>query len=312
MMVKGAVKTVLFIIILSSVFVSCDILLPSPLIRNNPNDNEAQLGEFAVVASGDSSVLALWDWQPASPLIPDDRIIDKIRIVHRVGDPPVSMYTLNKDDYTEITDSSSWQFEWKDLKQSRDHYFALYAHEKGGTWLAPIHEKIWLDYNNGWIEYMDLPFTKLYVNTSSSTNTVFIPTSAEFVHRTPDITIFFLVFDSSSGDEYGAILDARLTDFSINNTGTVDIVPMKREVHDGMLWENISDPSFYDYTKSINVYIGSGTDEIQIRDQMNAARLNGSYAVAFIPDEGSPIDVGVDSSKFNNGSEDLFGIWRNY
>jgi hypothetical protein len=34
-----------------------------------------------------------------------------------------------------------------DLKRDRDHYFALYAHEAGGSWMAPVYASTFLDAN---------------------------------------------------------------------------------------------------------------------------------------------------------------------
>ncbi len=299
-----AVLTVILGIVLLS---SCDFLLPGPLGRDNPADDGAQIGGFASAVSGSNSITVVWDWHSPAPDVPDYQVIDKVRIVHNEGDVPSSMYPLSKDEYTEVSSNTTWQFEWKNLRTDRDHYFALYAHEKGGSWLSPIISKRYIN-TSGFEDRTNMGFTRLYVDTSSDINQVYIPGSGDYLTATP-LTVFFLVFDLYGED--GAVLDARLTNFSITNTGTVDVVPVRKRVNDGMQWGDISNPALYDYTKALHIYISSGADEVQIKDQINIARMYGSNTVAFIPDSGSPINMGVDVTEFYNGSDDLFSMWRN-
>lgn len=141
-----------FIYILSAasvvfLFSACDYLLPLPLGRDNPDDDNYQIRKFNASISGTTAVNTIWNWQPPSVDIPDDQIIDKIRIVHKENDPPSSVNPIDKQEYVDIDTSSVWEFQWDNLKQGREHYFALYAHEKGGAWLAPKYGKLQLDYN---------------------------------------------------------------------------------------------------------------------------------------------------------------------
>ncbi len=305
MKIKHNITTVLTVILGIILLTSCDFLLPGPLGRDNPEDDGTQIGGFASAVSGSNSIIVVWDWHPPAPDIPDYQVIDKVRIVYSENDIPSSMYPINKDEYTEVTSNTTWQFEWKNLRTDKDHYFALYAHEKGGSWLSPIFSKRYININ-GFEERTNMGFTKLYVNTSGDANPV--TTTASNITASP-LTVFFLVFDFPSDD--GAVLDARLTSFSINNTGTVDVVPVRKRVNDGMQWGDINNPEYYDYTKALHIYIGGNADEVQIKDQVNAARMYGSDTVAFIPDSGSPINMAVNITEFYNGSDDLFSMWRN-
>ncbi|MCK5674823.1 MAG: hypothetical protein KAH95_15695, partial [Spirochaetales bacterium] len=137
----------LFLIAVAGILISCDYLLPAPLGRDNPYDDEAQIGRFAVAASGPDSVVTVWDWRDPPSGIDKSRIIDKIRIVYGEGDPPLSKYPINPDNVIEYTSNADFSYEWKNLNEDRDHYFALYAHEKGGMWLAPKRADIWFDSN---------------------------------------------------------------------------------------------------------------------------------------------------------------------
>ena len=128
---------------------ACDYLLPLPLGRDNPADDGSQIGKFRASVSGTTSVNTIWYWHSPSLDTPADQVIDKIRIVHKENDPPSSMNPLDKKEYVDIDTASTWEFQWENLKQGREHYFALYSHEKGGSWLAPKYSKVQLDYTAG-------------------------------------------------------------------------------------------------------------------------------------------------------------------
>ncbi|MDA3938048.1 MAG: hypothetical protein PF693_01900 [Spirochaetia bacterium] len=148
----------LLLLLFTGFFVSCDFLLPAPLGRNNPFDDEAQIGRFNVAVSGTDSMVTNWDWHTALSSISDERVIDKIRIVHREGSRPTGIGLLFDENVQEYTSTSEWSFNWTDLKNDEDHYFALYAHEKGGLWLAPRYADKYLDSfvnDNNYIFYSD-------------------------------------------------------------------------------------------------------------------------------------------------------------
>ncbi len=133
------------IILLTGIVFSCDYFFPAPLGRDNPQDEDVQIKNFSSLVSGKESINTIWEWSEPSSAVEDSQIIDKIRIVHKENDRPTSMYPLDKDSVTEITAKTTWNYTWENLKQDREHCFALYAHEKGGTWLAPIHVSVHLD-----------------------------------------------------------------------------------------------------------------------------------------------------------------------
>ena len=135
----------LLLLIFTGVFISCDFLLPAPLGRNNPFDDEAQIGKFTLAPSGSDSIVTFWDWHDPLPIIDTDRVIDKIRIVHSKNNRPSGIGLLIDKNVQEYTNNIDWQFNWTGLSNDRDHYFALYAHEKGGLWLAPRHIYYYID-----------------------------------------------------------------------------------------------------------------------------------------------------------------------
>lgn len=134
------IRNLLRIITVTTLFsfmVSCDLFLPAPVGRNNPEDPDVQIMAFGSAVSGLHSIMTIWDWREASSGISDSRIIDEIWIVHNDENPPTSRFPLNSDEVKKYGSRSSWKAEWTDLSSQKDHFFALYAKEKGGTWLAP-------------------------------------------------------------------------------------------------------------------------------------------------------------------------------
>ncbi len=299
----------LILMVFAGFFVSCDFLLPAPLGRNNPYDVEAQIGRFAAVTADTDSIITAWDWRNPPSGIDDSRIIDKIRIVHSKNDPPASKYPLNPNNVQEFTSNSEWQAEWDNLRDDREHHFALYAHEKGGVWLAPKRVSQHLD-NDGQEERWDIMttgVTKLYVSTSADTNQLTL-TAVNII--APLTTIGFFRFDELYNDEFGAVLEANIQTWGITNGGDLLIVPMRRRVEDGMEWGEIADVIFYDFGNAKAATVTNMNDVIDIKDQINIARLHGSNTIAFLSDT-LPFHVGIDNLKFNNGSNDTFSVWKN-
>jgi len=303
----------ILILIFAGIFISCDILLPAPLGRNNPFDNEAQIGRFAAVISGQDSIITAWDWRNPPSGIDDSRKIDKIRIVHSENDPPTSKYPLNPNNVKEYTSNSEWKAEWDNLRNDREHYFALYAHEKGGVWLAPKRVSRNFD-NTGHEERLDISFKRLGIDTSIDTNQVQIG-----VGQVTDIAplglppykIGFIRFDELFNNEYGIVSDARIYTNAGATAGDLLIVPVRRHIEDGMQWGMINDLVFYDYKNALLVNITGAIQYIDIKDQINIARLHGSNTIVFIPNSGSLVNMDLLNFGFNDLMVDTFSVWRN-
>lgn len=302
-------KNILYplILILSIVlFISCDLLFPAPLGRDNPLDDEVQIGGFDAVVSGSDSIITIWDWRNPAPGIDDSRIIDKIRIVYSENNPPSSKYPLNPDNVQEFTSNSEFQFQWTNLKQDREHYFALYAHEKGGVWLAPKTVKQNISYD-GHLVASPWWSEKLFADTSAPANIVGT--------APPDISgpiIGFIRFDDLFDSRYGAVLDARVQNFGVTTPGDIDIVPMRRKIDSGMTWDEISDSILYDYEHSITVSMLGGII-IDIKDQINIARVHGSNTIAFIP-VGTGVSIDINPIDYWDATlmRDLFSVWDSW
>ncbi len=125
--------------------VSCDLFLPAPVGRDNPDDPDVQIRGFGAVISGNDSIVTAWDWREASSAIPGSQVIDEIWIVHSENNPPTSRSPRDSDEVQKFDSRTFWKADWLNLSSNEEHYFALYAKESGGTWLAPIYTKVHLD-----------------------------------------------------------------------------------------------------------------------------------------------------------------------
>ncbi len=127
------------IIITLYLFVSCDLFLSVPRGRENINDDAAQITAFTAVPSGDKSVVTMWNWKDAPNWLNLEDRIEEIKIIHSsIGYPEVNFPFAGET----FTDNSRWQYEWKDLKPDRTHYFSLFAKDNKGNWYAPLKVKV--------------------------------------------------------------------------------------------------------------------------------------------------------------------------
>ncbi len=286
---------------------ACDYLLPLPLGRDNPADDEAQIGGFSAAVSGIDSITVVWGWLAPAQDIPDDQVIDKIRIVHKVNDPPSSVVQLNKEDYTDISDISTWQFEWRGLQQGEDQYFALYAHEKGGKWLSPKIEKKWINsnvYPNSWSP----GFNKFYISSASPGNVV-TTASTNVTGTVPGGNVGFFEFYNLNDPNYGIVSEAAIRGWNVSASGDILIVPVRIRLYDSVTtWGQIAGQLDYQHAQQVNNI--SSTDVVEIKEQINLARVYGSNTIAFIA-ANAVVDVNIDPLTFWDGSTDRFTVWEN-
>ena len=138
-----------------SLLSSCDPLLLAPSPRANWNDPDIAVTKFPADALGDDAVRVAWDWVDLSRVMDgQEPKVDKIAISHRRGGFPVSRIEgaqFHIDDHDPI-ENPMWSFTFEDLKNEKDHYFALHMHEKNGRWLAPLYAQVRLEHAeiNSW------------------------------------------------------------------------------------------------------------------------------------------------------------------
>ncbi len=303
MKIKQIITIVMIVFIL--IFLSaCDYLLPLPLGRDNLSDDGAQINAFGGNYAGNDSVELLWNWRPFTGTDPSREIV-KVRIVHKENDPPSSMYPLDKDNVQEFTTGESMI--WGNLKEYNDHYFALYRMEKSGTWLSPLYSKVHIE-GAGYIEYQ-MPGTQyMFVD--------MVPGSTVQSNSPPLDQYYrgFVSFDPApvNEDSYGAVEDATLRFIAdgSNSLGQILIVPMFINVHGEELWEDISNPAYYDTANAISVQIPKTVDvDVQIKSVLNRCLAYKVSTIALIIPSG---DSGIINDPSTTIQLQSFAIWRTW
>ena len=285
----------LTIIVFTGFFISCDFLLPAPLGRNNPYDDEAQIGRFNATVSGSDSIVTSWDWRDALPEIDDKRIIDKIRIVHSEGSRPASKYPINPEEVQEYTSNIEWQFNWTGLTQDREHYFALYAHEKGGMWLAPKYTEKYLD------SFPQENFVTLWPNSPPNNWDQFrVYEALNPPSTTPDVTnsggynwnagsFLVLEFYSKEAKYFDQFL-LHLQNLVPGGDVDLTIYALKKDFLQLIDWADMISDDTIDYDSAISrqvTIIGGGNQAIDISEVVNRMSLHYSRSIAILVNTGS-------------------------
>lgn len=129
-------------------FAGCDLFVLGPSLNQNYDDEEVGFGRLGAALVDDEEVRVGWDWFDLErDLRGIDPVYDKIIIQHSTGSYPVSRLggkLFEISDWDPVT-NPLWSTVFKDLKNDREHYFALYAHEKNGRWMAPIYTSVYLE-----------------------------------------------------------------------------------------------------------------------------------------------------------------------
>jgi hypothetical protein len=176
----GALVRALLLCCLAVLFFSaCDYFLLAPAARTNWLDPKTSVGSFRAIRYGSGNIELGWDWSdPDRSEAGEQVVVDRVAVAHRQGGPPFSRW--GAEEYA--LDSGAWRKSYTDLEFYTDHYFALYPHEKGGGWLAPLYTSEYTDsvgiegpYNHSFLEVVE-------VDTGTETTT-FHDNSAGFTAR---------------------------------------------------------------------------------------------------------------------------------
>lgn len=135
---KTAFKILVLLIIIFTI-ASCNLFMSSPRMRSNKNDFYTQLTAFTAVPVSKNSIVTMWNWKSAQNWIDSDERIEKINIVHStLGYPDLLNIPFVGETFS---DSTKWQFTWKDLAPNTTHYFSLFMQDADGSWHPPLHAK---------------------------------------------------------------------------------------------------------------------------------------------------------------------------
>lgn len=136
---------VLFLLSICVLLSSCDLFWGTAWQRSS-RDPKAQLGTVHLLPSGGSSLAFAWDWRPflsgdpavGGEILDGESEIVELRVLHGTGSPPTFTPPLPFGDLVQDRlDPDGWYAVYDDLDEDREHYFSLYAREKGGAWIGP-------------------------------------------------------------------------------------------------------------------------------------------------------------------------------
>ncbi len=129
-------------------FTACDVFVLLPAFNHNPDDPNQAFGPLKAGIIDDGTVRVVWDWYDLERKVRGlEPVYDEIVIKHNRGNYPDSRLggkvfeIKNWDPAT----NPLWATTFSDLKSDREHYFALYAHEKDGRWVGPIYTSIYME-----------------------------------------------------------------------------------------------------------------------------------------------------------------------
>ena len=136
------------VLIFISLFTGCDAFVLLPAFNHNPDDPNQGFGPLRAGVVNDGTIRVMWDWYDLERVVRGaEPLYDKIVIKHSRGNYPDSRLggkvfeIKNWDPGT----NPLWATTFSDLKSDREHYFALYAHEKDGRWVGPLYTSRYIE-----------------------------------------------------------------------------------------------------------------------------------------------------------------------
>lgn len=145
---KNFLKLASTVFILISFFISCDAFVALPAFNHNPDDPNQGFGPLRAGIVDDGTIRVIWDWYDLERLVRGvEPIYDEITIKHNRGSYPTSRLGGKVFEIKNWNPTSNplWATTFSDLKDDREHYFALYAHEKDGRWVGPMYTSRYME-----------------------------------------------------------------------------------------------------------------------------------------------------------------------
>jgi hypothetical protein len=171
-------KNIVLALLTSLLFVSCDGFFLGPAMNLNHDDPNRAFGRLECEPIDSDEIRVIWDWYDIERALRGiSPVYDEIIIKHNTGSYPTSRlggesYLLTSWDASTNPMSSTI---FTDLKRDRDHYFALYAHEAGGSWMAPIYTSRYLEgytpsnQDHWYVDFVSGDLTLAGINSNSPT-----------------------------------------------------------------------------------------------------------------------------------------------
>ncbi|MCF7948860.1 MAG: hypothetical protein K9M94_09775 [Spirochaetia bacterium] len=129
-------------------FTACDTFVLLPAFNHNPDDQNQSFGPLRAGIVDDGTIRVIWDWYDLERVVRGVKpVYDEIIIKHNRGNYPDSRLggkSFKIKDWDPAT-KPLWAATFSDLKNDREHYFALYAHEKEGRWVGPMYTSRYME-----------------------------------------------------------------------------------------------------------------------------------------------------------------------
>lgn len=125
-----------------SFFTACDAFVLIPALNLNPDDPDQAFGRLRAGIIDDGTIRVVWDWYDLERVVRGiEPVYDEIVIKHNRGNYPASRIGGETFEIKNWDPAANplWAATFSDLKGDREHYFALYAHEKDGRWVGPMY-----------------------------------------------------------------------------------------------------------------------------------------------------------------------------
>ena len=144
------IASVVVLLVSATVFLvsGCDALLLGPSPHANWDDPDLALMKLRANAVDDRDIRVAWDWLDIERELAGEKPkVDEIIVKHRKGSPPETRLGGKKFKLKNFEQNTNplWKHTFNKLEQDEEHYFALYMHEKGGRWTAPLYTSTHLD-----------------------------------------------------------------------------------------------------------------------------------------------------------------------
>lgn len=145
---KGFLKFACTALLLITLFTGCDAFISLPAFNHNPDDPNPSFGPLQADIVDDGTIRVIWDWYDLERVVRGtEPLYDEIVIKHNRGNYPDSRLggkIFEVKDW-DPADNPLWSATFSDLKSDREHYFALYAHEKDGRWVGPMYTSRYIE-----------------------------------------------------------------------------------------------------------------------------------------------------------------------
>ncbi|MDZ7794336.1 MAG: hypothetical protein U5P10_11795 [Spirochaetia bacterium] len=145
---KSFFKLALTLCILIPFFTACDAFVLLPAFNHHPDDPNQAFGPLRAGIVDDGTIRVMWDWYDLERVIRGfEPVYDEIVIKHNRGNYPDSRLGGKSFEIKNWDPATNplWPATFSDLKNDREHYFALYAHEKDGRWVGPMYNSTYME-----------------------------------------------------------------------------------------------------------------------------------------------------------------------